>query len=244
MKDPDSERNKLYVEIWAKAVETQMHFNEMSVKSRQIGLAFVAAALGLSVVLLSRKEDFSFAIGRFELHVSVVLLITAFLALLAVKLLDLNVYHRMLRGAVTFGEDFEEHYMKQVFQLNKGMTQAISHFSRYEDASTTTGPDGKYQYTGNNKLNAELKIRRFYNYASVALVLAAFALLVVTNIKHWNGGGHLQAPVTETKPAARLQTPSDIADPAQRSTAHPESQLGSAPKEDIPAPTRASDQSR
>ncbi len=72
MTDPDSERNKLYVEIWKRAIETQMHFNEMSVKSRQLGLTFVAAALGLSVVLLSRKEDFSFTVGKIELHVSVV----------------------------------------------------------------------------------------------------------------------------------------------------------------------------
>jgi hypothetical protein len=244
MKDPDSERNKLYVEIWAKAVETQMHFNEMSVKSRQIGLAFVAAALGLSVVLLSRREDFSFAIGRIELHVSVVLLITAFFALWAVKLLDLDVYHRMLRGAVTFGEDFEEHYMKQVFQLSKGMTQAISHFSRYQDAGRTIGPDGKYQYTGDNKLSAELKIRRFYNYAGVALVTAALALFGVTNIKHWNGGDHRQAPVSEVKPAATLQTPSAIAEPAQRSTAHPESQLRGAPNKETPPPSAAGDQTR
>ena len=34
---------EIYVSIWAKAVDTQMHFNEMAVKSRQFGSAFVAA---------------------------------------------------------------------------------------------------------------------------------------------------------------------------------------------------------
>ena len=49
---------EIYVSIWAKAVDTQMHFNEMAVKSRQFGLAFVAAAMGLGIVLIARGEDF------------------------------------------------------------------------------------------------------------------------------------------------------------------------------------------
>ena len=244
MTNPDSDRNQQYIEIWAKAVETQMHFNEMSVKSRQIGLAFVAAALGLSVVLLSRKEDFSFTIWKLELHVSVVLLFTALAALWAVKLLDLHVYHRMLRGAVTFGEDFEENYMKQIFQLNKGMTQAISHFSRYDDAGVTTGADGKYTYSGKIKLSAELKIRRFYNYASVSLIVAALALLFVTNIQHQTDGAHLGAPVTDVTPAATPQPHVEIGRSAQHSPAPPGAQSQSAHVNEIPVPARAGDQTR
>jgi hypothetical protein len=126
-----------------------MHFNEMSAKSRQLGLTFVAAALGVGIVLLSRGDDFSLTVTfhsyTVQIHVGVVLLLGACLALLAVRGLDLNVYHRMLRGAVTFGEDFEEHYMKQIFNLDKGMTQTISHYSRFDDASKTTRVDGKYE---------------------------------------------------------------------------------------------------
>ena len=121
-----TEQQDKYIAIWAKAVDTQMHFNEMSVKSRQLGLTFVAAALGIGIVLLSRGDSFAFPITikgiDFQLHISVVLLLGAWLALVAVRGLDLNVYHKMLRGAVTFGEDFEERYMKQIFELDKGMT--------------------------------------------------------------------------------------------------------------------------
>ena len=46
----DQEKHQRYIEIWSKAVDTQMHFNEMCVKSRQLGLTFVAAALGVAVV--------------------------------------------------------------------------------------------------------------------------------------------------------------------------------------------------
>jgi hypothetical protein len=51
------EEQAIYVSIWAKTVDTQMHFNEMAVKSRQFGLGFVAAALGLGIVLLVRARS-------------------------------------------------------------------------------------------------------------------------------------------------------------------------------------------
>jgi hypothetical protein len=181
----DEERKIIY-DIWAKAVETQMHFNEMCVKSRQLGLAFVAAALGVAIVLLGKKEDFSLSFvlcGKtILLHASVLIILTSVMALFAVRLLDLNVYHRMLRGAVTFGEDFEEQYMKKIFSLQKGMTQTISHYSRYEDANKTAASGG-YNYTGSVQKSAEEKIKRFYNLSTGALVASAVFLFVVTNLK-------------------------------------------------------------
>ncbi len=133
------EMRKLYVEIWSKAVDTQMHFNEMSVKSRQLGLTFAAAALGIGIVLMRSGNDFylggSILNLKVEIHISVLIFLAAAFALNAVRILDLNVYHKMLRGAVTFGEDFEQNYMKKIFELEKGMTGAISHFSRSADAS-------------------------------------------------------------------------------------------------------------
>jgi hypothetical protein len=179
-----SDQQEQYIAIWAKAVETQMHFNEMSVKSRQLGLTFVAAAMGVGVVLLSKGEEFAFPILisglKFQLHIAIVLLLAASLALYAVKGLDLNVYHKMLRGAVTFGEDFEQNYMKKIFRLEKGMTQAISHFSRFSDAGRTV-KRGRYVYTGEERVTAEDKIRAFYRNTIAFLCVAALALLIVTN---------------------------------------------------------------
>lgn len=99
----ENERIKeLYVRIWEKAVDTQMHFNEMSVKSRQLGLTFVAGALGVAVLLLRSDQDFALAFEicnrTLHLHVTPLLIVAAALALMAVRTLDLGVYHKMLRG--------------------------------------------------------------------------------------------------------------------------------------------------
>lgn len=187
-----NDEHERLVEIWKVAVETQMHFNEMSVKSRQLGLTFVAAALGVAVVLFTRQQDFSLTLfDGFQLHASVVLILGAALATLVVKALDLNVYHRMLRGAVTFGEDFEENYLKKIFALEKGMTQAISHYSRYSDASVCKMDNGKYRYKGGEKVSAEKKLRLFYRNLVFWLFATALILFVITNQKAilaiWSG---------------------------------------------------------
>lgn len=177
------EQQQVYLAIWSKAVDTQMHFNEMSVKSRQFGLAFVAAALGLGIVLLTRGEDYVFSVdvlGGFDLHATVFIVLAGVFALIAVRILDLNVYHKMLRGAVTFGEDFERNYMREIFDLEHGMTQAISHFSRYDDAKVVVEESGKYKYTGTKRRSALDKIKRFYNVASWTLVAAALVLFLST----------------------------------------------------------------
>lgn len=181
-----SPTNEELICIWSKAVDTQMHFNEMSVKSRQLGLTFVTAALALAVVLLSQDEDFSFTAEMVGLsvtfHVAVLLILAAILGIQSVKNLDLRVYHRMLRGAVTFGEDLERTHMHEMLGLKKGMTEAISHYSRYDDASVNN--DGKtYVYCGTTRITAEDKLRKFYSMVTWSLSLAAGAILIMTNLQ-------------------------------------------------------------
>lgn len=183
---PSIEQQAAYISIWKTAVDTQMHFNEMCGKARQFGLTFVAAALGLAVVLMSRGQEFSLAVhifGGFQLHAIVVVVFASAFALYAVKVLDLNVYHKMLRGAVTFGEDFEESYMKQIFNLEKGMTQAISHYSRHKDANVDRQLK-PYHFTGASMKRAADKVARFYHLSIGALLLLGIGLFFCT----WHQG--------------------------------------------------------
>ena len=186
--NPDTGReHEYYIAIWSKAIDTQMHFNDLSVKSRQLGLTFVVAALGVAIVLVTRGEDFALKVPLcgyvFQLHVSILLFLAAVVALQAVKILDLNVYHKMLRGAVAFGEDFEERFMKQIFDLERGMTQAISHASRYNDGETS------------QPTTAEAKIKIFYKWTTWSILLGAVLLLLVTNLANWEN----MNDVAETK---------------------------------------------
>lgn len=214
-----------YIEIWKKAVETQMHFNEMSVKSRQLGLTFVAAALGVAVVTLSRNEDFSQQFSFFGLplviHVALLLNIAAYLALWAVKELDLNVYHKMLRGAVTFGEDFENNYLKSIFDLEKGMTQAISHYSRSMKADVDKSGK-KYRYVEEKGTSAEAKINRFYSLTLGFLLISAGAFFLMTNLPVWLSSSEPAqertqnlsvAPSLDVIPTTASGNPGDMAPP-------------------------------
>src|SRR4051812_16328236 len=154
-----TDQQEQYVAIWSKAVDTQMHFNEMSVKSRQLGMTFVAAALGVGVVLLGHEEDFSLPLFLgLRAHVTVLLVLAAFLALQGVRKLDLGVYHQMLRGAVAFGRDVEAMHMARLLGVKKGMTEAITFTSQNKDVKTTGRP---FNYEGTSAETAGEKVASF-----------------------------------------------------------------------------------
>jgi len=169
------------IAIWDRTIQTQMHFNEMSAKSRQLGLTFASAALGLAIVLLARESDFAIPIGEtIVLHVAVLITAGTAFAIYGVKRLDLNVYHRMLRGAVTFGEDLERIHLAPPLRQQKGLTQAVSHYSRHDEADVDkSGP--VYDYSGTKPTKAEKKIAAFYWLLIFSLSLVALGLFFSTS---------------------------------------------------------------
>jgi hypothetical protein len=197
--DEVANRTKLLIEIWKQAVDTQKHFNDMCVKSRQLGLTFVAASLGAALYLFIRApgtigegvnastitSNYAFALNicghSIILHVSLTVILAALAAVYAVKKLDLGVYHQMLRGAVYFGEDIEEKHIKPLMGLQMGMTQAISHFSRNSDAAVKRQQDGRFNYFGDDKKHAGQKLEGFYRAIMAFLVFLGVAIFVATN---------------------------------------------------------------
>jgi hypothetical protein len=210
LRERDFEREKLRVEIWQKTIETQMHFNEMSVKSRQLGLTFVVAALGLALVLLTRSDPIGIlnlpAFGKvYSVHVSSVIVLLSACAIIGVRQLDLNVYHKMLRGSVAFGEELEyELRNSNTLPTEKGLTEAVSYFSRNANARfDVTKKFGGIQeqasrygtYTDFEMLQAEQrqsifywkigenaydKVRFFYRMITWFLLIVGFLLLAVS----------------------------------------------------------------
>lgn len=128
----DHEKNLLLV--WERAIQTQMHFAELSIKTRQIGMTVVGATLGLAIVLARSDSSFKIILCGFSLPITSVLCWASALVLSAIWILDVTVYHQMLRGAVAFNEELEEKKLLKLFGTEKGLTLAISFFSRHPDA--------------------------------------------------------------------------------------------------------------
>ncbi|QKK16814.1 hypothetical protein [Rhizobium indicum] len=185
--EPTGFSDEMLLKIWEKTVDTQMHFNEMSAKSRQLGLTFVAAALGVAAFLLANSRDYYIHLPVYyttlHIHISALIFCAAAAGIYAVRELDVNVYHKMLRGAVVFGEDFEIKFMAPRLGLSKGMTQAISHFSRFSDAHTHDG-NVPYQYCGSRRTTAGDKVKRFYSVTIGFLIVAAAVTFYATDVSY------------------------------------------------------------
>ena len=186
---PENEKEiemlKMQKEIWAKAVDTQMHFNEMSVKSRQLGLSFVVGALALASILLGRQEPFFIPVPftPYQTHVAGVIILIAAAGLWAVQRLDLKVYHQMLRGAVTFGNDLEKKVLRgDLMKTYRGMTEFITMYSRHrvDEKKDKDGNVVDYVPDEKSRENAETKLWKFYWTAIAALIAIGIVLVAAS----------------------------------------------------------------
>ncbi|WP_417451209.1 hypothetical protein [Kordiimonas sp.] len=166
------------LEIWKQAIATQMHFAELSIKMRQIGLAMAGATLALAVVLYREGGAYLIEICSLKIPVSAILCISAAGILYAAKIIDVDVYHNMLRGAVKFNEKFEQEHRASL-HMSTGLTQTISAYSRYE-APVFNAQTGNWEDAKVGKLAAS-KIDKFYWFCIAFLVIAALGLMLVSN---------------------------------------------------------------
>lgn len=71
-----------------------------------------------------------------SVHVGGLVLWMSAVGLVAVRQLDLEVYHKMLRGAVKFNERLESKMINEgVIPIEEGLTQTVSRYSRYRDGN-------------------------------------------------------------------------------------------------------------
>ncbi|MGE3318548.1 MAG: hypothetical protein AB7I18_04565 [Candidatus Berkiella sp.] len=162
--DPKNSLLKLQLDVWKTAVHTQMHFNDMSAKARQHGIGLIVIIVGFALFLMSRvNQDYFINLTGIPHHVSYFITLLPPFVLLAVGILDLFVYHPMLRGAVTFGREFEKAIIvPKIMKTNDGMTEMITNHSRSNF--------GKWQITARRKLVA------IYIIAFICLLLIPYFL--------------------------------------------------------------------
>jgi len=181
-KTQEVEELKILNSMWLKTIETQMHFNEMAAKARQLGLSFAVAAIGL-VLVSSMKSETTIKVTITVLNRSINLsaafciFTIAAIAVYAVSILDTGVYHNMLRGAVSFGEDLESNpRLRKITSSELGLTESVSLFSRHKyvkkhaDRSISKG----------KKITALDKIKKFYRFIISVLIIFALVSFVMS----------------------------------------------------------------
>jgi len=181
------ERARLVLDLWAKSVDAQLHFSRMATRTRQLGLALVASTLLVAVVLVGARNAWLLAIPfggqTLVVHSSVLVLAVGVVMMLLLRTLDLHVHERMLLGALSFGDDLEQHHLRPLLAsgVSKGMTQAIIHFSRFADARVQMD-ERRMVYVGATEDTVTDRVRRFYSYGVALPAATALVMLVGTNL--------------------------------------------------------------
>lgn len=177
--------NEQKIEIWTRSIKTQMHFAELSIKMRQIGLTLAGATIALAILLYRTDAAYSLYVPylNFMLPVGTILTLSAAVILYAAKIIDVGVYHRMLRGAVKFNELYER-TLDDDIGWRSGLTDAISAHSRFKDPVLLDKRNEKGTHWASRKEPALAgnRINYFYWFCIGALVFAAVALALAENV--------------------------------------------------------------
>lgn len=171
--------NEQIISIWKTSVETQKHFAELSIKMRQLGLTLTGAVLAVAIILLKDDSMATIQVCKWELPLVSFVFLTAAGVLYAASILDVKVYHKMLRGAVKFNEGFENAHVENLIKT-AGMTQTISAFSRSENDPIISQDRKSWTLSGSS--NAGKKISFFYWIPIGLFVFLAIAFVISVNV--------------------------------------------------------------
>ena len=112
------------VEIWKVAIQTQMHFNELLIKSRATVVTVALAAIGATAIAL-RDTKVYFQLRGIQVHIAVVILALSIVFLVCQFIMDYYYYLRLLLGAVEFTNKMDEKRAEE-FGLTKLIIQQVS----------------------------------------------------------------------------------------------------------------------
>lgn len=122
-----AERLRGRVEYWKQTAAVQMHFNDLCIRTRWLGLTAIATLLAAAAV--SEKESISFALP-FKLissiELSSVLMLVSIMVLVALWALDIQYYYKMLIASIEYGEKLEESLTSALGIDDKGLTAYIT----------------------------------------------------------------------------------------------------------------------
>jgi len=123
------EEAELILSTWTKTVDTQMHFNEMVMKVRSLAITLLLASFGAAAYSLQTPQFLN--ISGHAVHVAAFIIAFGLVGWIALAVVDLQHFHKLLRGAVAFGMRLEKAYKEHiVLGPVMGMTTAIAEESR------------------------------------------------------------------------------------------------------------------
>ncbi len=155
------EQIQLKVDVWKKVVDVQMHFNDLCLKLRHVGISILGVLLGAAA--LTYRYGGTTNVMSFQVQTSIVFILVALIVWIAFYLMDRFWYHELLKGAVHHGLKIEEALRNELPSID------LAHTIRDQSHSSL-------------KLNAAKKLDLFYRSIVYVLCIGLFFL------SWWVGG--------------------------------------------------------
>lgn len=102
----DDQNPVALVHRWRACIDTQMHFNDMLLRTRSTGMSIVLAVFGGAAVTLERFPEHVMVSGM-SIHMAAVVMFFGLLLLFSIFVLDYFYYYRMLLAVVEQTEELE-----------------------------------------------------------------------------------------------------------------------------------------
>jgi hypothetical protein len=120
-----SERLRGRVEYWKQIASIQIHFNDMCIRTRWLGLTAIATLVAAAAI--AEKENIRFRLPcELSIGLPSILMLISLMLLVALWFLDIHYYYKMLIASVEYGEGFEKQIMPDLLVDNDGITSYIS----------------------------------------------------------------------------------------------------------------------
>jgi len=167
-----SEREKLQIEIWKKAVDVQQHFNDIEMRIRNFAITLAVGVVGALAITL--KEHLVLELFGGSISAGVLVLLVGVFGIGAFWFMDRLWYHRLLVGAVKHAASIETHL------ITTGVIPRLSPEKAPLGLTQTIGEESPFTVFG-KKIHSKTKLDFFYGFLISSLLIASIVIAVGAN---------------------------------------------------------------
>jgi hypothetical protein len=95
------------VQRWRTVIDTQMHFNDMLMRTRTAGVSIVITVFGAAAVGLAQYPSRLISMPGATIHIAAIVIIFGLMLLASLFVMDYFYFYRMLLAVVRHGEEIE-----------------------------------------------------------------------------------------------------------------------------------------